>query len=227
MQDFSQVSNIYYLPIINEMSTTIEIIDDTAVISNDVTFETYEKCITKLAVPKGTKSKNKLDWPVFKMWCAKTLLTIIPSFDFDLFFTDSEANVSYISVPPNMFGNVLSAAIKAYFESNVYERFEDEYGLALYSKLNHEIASLNCFKIEIFRELNNKINNPSKLNDLANYLSLASHHVPESKLLAATVFCSVIPKLVAAPFLQAIETYLPSKRKKLMSANVKDRKSVV
>lgn len=150
------------------------------------------------------------------------LLTIIPSFDFDLFFTDSEANVSYISVPPNMFGNVLSAAIKAYFESNVYERFEDEYGLALYSKLNHEIASLNCFKIEIFRELNNKINNPSKLNDLANYLSLASHHVPESKLLAATVFCSVIPKLVAAPFLQAIETYLPSKREKLMSANVKD-----
>lgn len=121
-----------------------------------------------------------------------------------------------------MFGNVVSAAIKAYFESNVYERFEDEYGLALYSKLNHEIASLNCFKIEIFRELNNKINNPSKLNDLANYLSLASHHVPESKLLAATVFCSVIPKLVAAPFLQAIETYLPSKRKKLMSANVKD-----
>lgn len=67
VQDFSQVSNIYYLPIINEMSTTIEIIDDTAVISNDVTFETYEKCITKLAVPKGTKSKNKVDWPVFKI----------------------------------------------------------------------------------------------------------------------------------------------------------------
>lgn len=67
MQDFSQVSNIYYLPIINEMSTTIEIIDDTAVISNDVTFETYEKCITKLAVPKGTKSKNKVVWPIFKI----------------------------------------------------------------------------------------------------------------------------------------------------------------
>lgn len=182
----------------------LNIQDNNLSFENDLTEAQFERCLTIIKLYDGKPSKDKLEWPLFKVWFEMNFTDQMPYLDLKAFFTINEM----YGHNPVYFGKILMLAIKKFFTADVTDRAADSTGLYFYFELNNSLSNGNALQdVILTKRAMSYANNTSNLEVLAKELNIIGYYIPEIKRLSTYIFCSNLPRNEVAGFLKALNCY--------------------
>lgn len=202
------------------MSTTrltAQLLGDKIVFHNDLSDLQYERCITTLKLVKDINpSKDKFEWPLFKIWFEKCFKDEMPFLDLDIVFKATEISGD----KPLLFGRIIYLAITKFFDEKVYEESIELSGINLFLELNEKLSKGNALiEITLIKRLFNQ--NDKSAEIVARELNLIGAFMPEMKKYLGFIFAATLPNADVVKFLKSINCFTESDKKDLFDVDLK------